>query len=138
MYSYCNRLNNTLVASSDIDENNFIILLADIPPRVQIFGNNMPLIVGQPHNVTCLVETCYEEDIIVSWTLHGKKLPGIVQVAENDGKLTTFISILNYDFTTGDEDNQLVCYVVVTCVVTKFASEVVDVHCKLCFSFIWG
>ena len=47
---------------------------SDPPTKVQILGSETPQIVGQPHNVSCLVETFGKEDIILEWTLDGEEL----------------------------------------------------------------
>ena len=104
-----------------------------MPPRIQINGNEMPLIVNQSYNVTCLVETCCK-DINVSWILGGKDTPGIIRVERNEGNQIAIVSRLSYDFVVGDEDNQLVCVVTAPCVVSYervlSLATVLDVYCE--------
>ena len=65
----------------------------------------------------------------------------MVHVEENDSGLAKFISIVNYEFTAGDEDSELVCAADAGCIdgygrVSNSASEVVDVHCE-CNQLLW-
>ena len=115
-------------------------LLSDMPPRIQIYGNEMPLIVNQSHNVTCLVETCCK-DSTVSWILGGRDTHGIIHVEGNEGNHITFVSRLKYDFVVGDEDSQIVCVVNAPCVVSYgrvlSLAAVLDVQCE-CLSLSLG
>ena len=98
----------------------------------------MPLIVDQPHNVTCLVtvEACCKWDITLSWTLQGKQLPEIVLIEESDINSTTFESKLNYDSMAGDEGSRVSCVVDAVCIdqhrrSSNSVSTLLDVYCEL-------
>ena len=85
------------------------IMLSDSQTKIQILGSETPLIVGRPHNVTCLVNTYGEDNITLKWNLDGETLRGTVQFEGDDDNSTTLQWILNYDFKAGDENKQLVC-----------------------------
>ena len=89
-------------------------MLSDSPTKLQILGSETPLIVGQPHNITCFVDTYDENNVTLEWTLGGKDLQGTVDLERGgDGNSAKRQLVLNYDFTAGDENKQLVCAVYV-------------------------
>ena len=108
---------------------------SDPPTKVQILGSETPLIVGQPHNVSCLVETYGKEDIILEWTLDGEELQGIMAFQSDDGNSTALQWMLNYDFMISDENKRIGCAVHVLYIdqterCSFSTSKVVDVYCE--------
>ena len=110
--------------------------LSDIRVQPRIIGSEIPVIVGKPHNITCLAEYGVWENISLIWTLAGKEIPGHPHaIVRHDDNIATLESMLNYDFTVGDENSELVCIIHVfykkppgECLYST--SEILDVQCK--------
>ena len=112
-------------------------MVSDSQAKLKILGSETPLIVGQAHNVSCLVESYNEENFTLEWTLDGEFLMEIVHNVAQGYSSTSLQWMLNYNFTRGDENKQLVCTVHISqenppgrC--SYSTSGTVDLYCE-CF-----
>ena len=85
------------------------------PLNSTITGCEIALTVDQPHNITCSIDLkVYDgrENIAFLWTLDDETLPGPHHTfVRHDENKTTLGSMLDYNFTPGDENKTLVCFV---------------------------